>query len=49
MTRAALPDKLGRAKGVKVMVTFNAETGGEIIGIVLEERETASMNRTKAV
>jgi hypothetical protein len=47
--RAALPNKLELAKGMKVMVTFNVETDldtangacGEIAEIVLNEHETA--------
>ncbi|KAG1783655.1 hypothetical protein EV702DRAFT_1190674 [Suillus placidus] len=47
--RAALANKLELAKGMKVMVTFNVETDldvangahGEIVEIVLDERETA--------
>ena len=47
--RAALPNKVELAKGMKVMVTFNVETDldiangarGEITEIILDERETA--------
>jgi len=47
--RAALPNKLELAKGMKVMVTFNVETDldiangacGEITEIILDEHEIA--------
>lgn len=42
MSRAALPDKLGRAKGMKVMVIFNAKTD---LDMAVERSSDAENNR----